>query len=185
MSIHAMDSTALDRAGCSAGGNGREAGGEVDLDAAGAAAGEQAECALILWAVARGLKPAEGWFRATGLSERQVAALARRHGAQVARLRQLQTVGQLLDDGELLILLRARLTEALIEAESVKELSEAARILEKLPAAGSPDDDDEDDLSLEEAIAEARRLLRELDSDPYDRHPALKKPVVAQDGAAQ
>ena len=143
------------------------------------------DCTLILWAIARGLRPAAGWFKALGLSERQVAALARQHSGRVARLRQLQTAGELLDDGELLVLLRARLAEALIEARSVKELSEAARILEKLPAGESADEADDDDLSLEEAIAEARRLLKELDSDPYDKHPALRKPAVGPDGAAR
>jgi hypothetical protein len=180
-------SMVLEEAGCPTGGNGCETGGELAAGAPDAAADRagQAECTLIFWAIARGLKPAAGWFKAAGLSERHVAALARQHSGQLARLRQLSAGGELLDENELLVLLRARLGEALLEADSLRELNEAARILEKLPAASSLDEAEDDELSLEEAIAEARRLLAELDSDPYDSHPALSRPVVAGDGAAQ
>lgn len=183
--MHDNESTVLEEKDCLAGGNGCEAGGEIAADGLNPPAAEQAECTLILWAVARGLRPAEGWFKAVGLSERQVASLVRQHGGQLARLRQLHTAGELLDDAELLVLLRARLAEGLIEAKSVKELSEVARMLEKLPHAASPAETDEDDLSLEEAIAEARRLLNELENDPYDKHPALRKPQLGPDGAAR
>lgn len=188
MDMHDIASRVPTEVECPADGNGREMDGELatgELNLHGSDPGEQVDCALILWAVARGLKPAGGWFRAAGLSKRQVAALARRHGRELARLRQFNAIGELLDDDGLLLLLRARLAEALIEAKSVKELSEAARILERLHGGGSPAETDEEELSLEEAIAEARRLLDELESDPYDRHPALKKPAVGPDGAAR
>ena len=115
MDMHDRESTVLEEEDCLVGGNGSEVGGELAADGLNPPAAELAECTLILWAVARGLRPAEGWFKAVGLSERQVATLARQHGGQVARLRQLHTAGELLDDGELLVLLRARLAEGLIE----------------------------------------------------------------------
>jgi hypothetical protein len=132
---------------------------------------------LLLWALANGLKPAGGWFRALQLSQRDLAALSRRNSARFEHLRRLEVIGRLMASEQLAVLLRARLAEMLLAAKGPRELAEAMRVYEKLPAgppenrvaAAAGEDLALDEGDLRETMDEARRLLRELDSDPAVR----------------
>jgi hypothetical protein len=129
---------------------------------------------LLLWALANGLRPAGGWFRTLQLRQRDLAALARRNSARFEHLRRMEVIGRLMASEQLAVLLRARLAEMLLAAKAPKDLAEAMRVFEKLPA-GPPESSTVDsagaDIALDEGdlratMDEARRLLRELDSDP-------------------
>jgi hypothetical protein len=134
---------------------------------------------LLLWALATGLEPPAGWYRALKLSRRDLNALSERHRARFEHLRRLEVIGQLLAGRQLAVLLRARLAEMLLAARSPKELAEAMRAFEKLPAGAGGDGaaltpdgapaQELDDGDLRETMDEARRLLRELENDPAVR----------------
>jgi len=126
---------------------------------------------LLLWVLALGLAPDGGWFKAAGRSNDVMKELAAHHAVDVEELRQLQAIGEMVRDEQLAALLRARLAEQLLAARSAKELLEAVRVYEKLPqlagATGAQAEAaGEDDTDIEAAIAEARKLLSELDSLP-------------------
>jgi len=143
---------------------------------------------LLLWALANGLKPAGGWFRTLQLSQRDLAALSRRNSARFEHLRRMEVIGRLMASEQLAVLLRARLAEMLLAAKGPRDLAEAMRVFEKLPA-GPPEnraaaaagaDLALDEGDLRETMDEARRLLRELDSDPAVRRLLGDSP--SQDG---
>jgi hypothetical protein len=126
---------------------------------------------LLLWALASGIEPEAGWFRAVRLSRRELTALSERHADRFSRLRLLKTIGQITERRHLEVLLKSRLAEMLLSAAGPRELTEISRVLEKLPAARSAEtgndvNSDLDGLELAEAMSEARRLLSELERDP-------------------
>jgi hypothetical protein len=138
---------------------------------------------LLLWVLALGLTPECGWFKAVGRTNDEMKALACLHSVEVTELRLLQAIGAMVRDEQLAALLRARLADQLLAARSAKELYEAVRVYEKLPqlagATGAKADAaGEDDTDVEAAIAEARKLLSELDSLP--RPEELEK--LAEEG---
>lgn len=139
-------------------------------------AGPPVDFSLLLWAIACGLTPDGGWFAEARLAQREVAAIASDRRTELGRMRLYHAIGRRLDRELLAVLLRARLAEMLLGASTPRELAEAVRVFERLPddAPMGP----AEDLSLDEAIDEARRLLRELDSDPYEGHPDVTKPVI-------
>lgn len=123
---------------------------------------------LLLLAHASGIKPATSWYRELGVSQQQLTELAGAQQAAVDYYRRLLVVGGLFTEQHLALILRARLAEQVIAASSAKELAEAVRVLEKLPALSPPADSAEglaelDTAGLEAAVSEARALLTELD----------------------
>lgn len=134
---------------------------------------------LLLWALANGLEPEGGWFRTLKLSRRELDALASQHRPRFEQLKRMEVIGRLLFADQLAVLLKARLAQMLLAASGPKELVEAVRVYEKLPAAPVPaarDATDGDALDLEldegelrETMDEARRLLKELEADPAVR----------------
>jgi len=134
---------------------------------------------LLLWALANGLEPEGGWFRALKLSRGDLAALSQEHQARFEQLRRMEVIGKLLANEQLAVLLKARLAQMLLAAKGPKELAEAMRVFEKLPAttaearadaaADAALDLELDEGGLRETMDEARRLLRELEDDPAVR----------------
>jgi hypothetical protein len=134
---------------------------------------------LLLWALANGLEPEGGWYRALKLSRRDLKALSEEHRARFEQLRRMEVIGRLLFADQLAVLLRARLAQMLLAASGPKELGEALRVFEKLPAHATPADSDGadgaalnlelDEGELRETMDEARRLLKELEADPAVR----------------
>ena len=134
---------------------------------------------LLLWAVACGLKPARGWHHAIQMNTAAVRQLAAGHEKTLARYRLFHAIGEILDQQHLALMLRARLAEQILTATSGKELAEAVRVFEKLPGGAKPaggtsmaatagvplagSGDELAGMDLDTAIAEARRLLTELD----------------------
>lgn len=136
---------------------------------------ETAQQDLLLWALAGGLKPADGWFHAAQLTRRELDALARRHQERFAQLRLLEVIGRLIERRHLDVLLKARLVEQLLGSAGPRELTEISRVIEKLPTdqtAGRDTGETESEpegLALAEAMREAQRLLAELERDPEVR----------------
>lgn len=131
-------------------------------------AGPPAGDTLLLLAHASGVKPATSWYRELGVSQQQLTELAGAQQAAVDYYRRLLVVGGLFTEQHLALILRARLAEQVIAATSAKELAEAVRVLEKLPALSPQPDADGtaaelDTAGLEAAVSEARALLAELD----------------------
>lgn len=134
---------------------------------------------LLLWALANGLEPEGGWFRSVQLSRRDLAALSHAHQARFEQLRRMKEIGKLVVPEQLAVLLRARLLQMLLAATGPKELAEGLRVFEKLPATSARSTTDSgadaaldpqlDEDELRQTMAEARRLLRELESDPAVR----------------
>jgi uncharacterized protein with PIN domain len=160
----------------SAADGGRDPGGEK-------VRGQAAPAQLLLWVLAQGQAPDGGWHKAVGRSNDEMKTLAAAHNVEVAELRLLQAIGAMVRDEQLAAVLRARLAEQLLAARSAKELLEAVRVYEKLPqlagATGAQAEAaGEDDTDIEAAIAEARKLLSELDSLP--RPEELEK--LAEEG---
>jgi len=195
-SINGKQHTAGSRAAKAEEGRGAKAGGKAspgEDDASGGrtsiqaahASGDEvapqagAEDDLLLWALANGLEPEGGWFRALKLSRRDLAELSVEHRERFKQLQRMEVIGRLLLADQLAVLLKARLAQMLLAASGPKELAEAMRVFEKLPApavdsrAGAADTDapdlELDEGELRETMDEARRLLRELESDPAVR----------------
>ncbi len=125
---------------------------------------------LMLLAVACGLKPRPGWYRVTNLTREEVMLRVAPHRERVQRLRLQSAIGAVIGREHLARLLRARLAREIVAAESIKDLVEAVRVLEKLPLEPAASDggpatgalDDLDNVDLEAAVAEAKRLLSDL-----------------------
>jgi len=119
---------------------------------------------LLRWAVACGIKPRDGWYRLLSIKNDDMLALARQQPGRFLRLRLQSALGAEITREHLAQLLRARLAGAILEAGSVKDLSEAVRVFEKLPdgngpAGGADLGEEFGEGGLEAAVAEARRLL--------------------------
>lgn len=153
--------------------------------------GQAGPAQLLLWVLALGLTPERGWFHAAGRTNDEMKELAALHSVEVEELRQLQAIGVMVREEQLAAVLRARLAEQLLAAQSPKDLYEAVRVYEKLPKLAVPagkqadaaghavaEASPEEDINLEAAIAEARKLLSELDSLP--RPEELEK--LAEEG---
>jgi len=131
---------------------------------------------LLLWALAADKKPQEGWFRATGVTLDQLQDFGKSCFKRLKRMKLMRTIGKLVRRSELLTLLKAKVAELLLGAISLADLDKLARVIERLPMG---DDEPvssaeavaevEEELSLDEAVAEARRLITMLEQEP----PAL------------
>ena len=175
---------AADQKAASSGATENIGAGDAGMDgSSGDGPGQVAPAQLLLWVLAQGLVPEGGWHKSVGCSNNEMKEVAARHGVEISELKQLQAIGAMVRDEQLAALLRARLADRLLAARSAKELLEAVRVFEKLPqlagAAGAQAEaPGEDDTDIEALIAEARKLLGELDSLP--RPAELEK--LAEEG---
>ncbi|MBN2080911.1 hypothetical protein JW859_01765 [bacterium] len=124
---------------------------------------------LAVWAAACGITPAGGWFRATGLTKEQLRKRLKADQAESRRARLFNALAPEVGRELIVRLAGVRLTEFLLLAEGPKELLDALRLLDKLPAPAAGDAPVEDDtagLNLVQVIEETRRVLDVLEDDP-------------------
>ena len=123
---------------------------------------------LAIWAAACGITPVGGWFRATGLTKADLLKRLRADHAESRRARLYNALAPEFGRELIVRLAGVRLTEFLLAADGPKELLDALRLLDKLPApATAPGPaDDTADMDLVQVIAETRRVLDVLDDDP-------------------
>jgi hypothetical protein len=149
---------------------------------------------LVLLAAAVGLSPAGGW-QAAGVTQQQLRELKRAEVGRLNELRQLAALGELYPAPLLTHLLKARLAQRLLASDNAAELERLAKIIERLPdeAAGrdsvpakpssgngtqagtdarptkaADPDADVDSMELAEALAEAKRLIAQLETTGHD-----------------
>jgi len=107
-----------------------------------------------------------------GLSQTDIKRLPRLERERLSHLRLLQAAGERLGPAELSALMRARLAEMLLSAESAQELAALLRagerfgnppVAKSIPVAAS--DQDLGPYDLAGAVREARKLLSEIDTE--------------------
>jgi hypothetical protein len=109
----------------------------------------------------------------TGFSAERLKRLPREQAARYTHLRLLRAAGQRIAPDELSALMRARLAEMLLKAETATELAALLRVGERLgqsaPARGLrgtvSSSADPPVYDFDSAVAEARRLLSEIDAE--------------------
>ncbi len=120
------------------------------------------------------------WALAGDGVEDQALTLGQAEAQPYARVRQLRRLGAMLGREELAVLLRARLAEQLLKAGSAAELAALLRVFDKIPeraelqaqqvtvadgANNHPDGFEITGLDLATAVAEAQRLLAEIEDE--------------------
>ena len=178
-------------------------GGQPPVEG-GTSAGPRTD--LVLLALAAGLEPSGGW-QSAGIYLKQLARLKKEQTARLAELRTLTALGGSLQAVLLTDLLKARVYERLLASDSAAELERLAKIIERLPedpvgrasvpakpindkaalagtkarpTADQNPDSDIDAMELEEALAEAKRLIAQLDDGKgQSLAPACIPPLVS------
>jgi hypothetical protein len=140
---------------------------------------------LLLWALAGDRQCEAEGRRALGMSIAEAKAVRDAHAGRFERLRQLRNLGALLTRDDLAVLFRARLAELLLRSDSAGDLAALLRVFDKVPqpaelldagldagqaAKYQPDGNDLSSLDLAECVAEAQRLLAEIEDEAVDRH---------------
>jgi hypothetical protein len=148
--------------------------------ASDSAAPEAAGNELLLWMLAGDRHCEAEGRRALGLSLAEAKAVRDTHAVRFERVRQLRCLGALLTRDELAVLFRARLAELLLRSDSASDLAALLRVFDKVPQRADllesspseghsiqyqPDGNDLSSLDLAECIAEAQRLLAQIEEE--------------------
>jgi hypothetical protein len=135
---------------------------------------------LLLWVLAGDRQSEAEGRRALGLSIAEAKTVRDACATRFERVRQLRSLGALLTRDELAVLLRARLAEVLLRSDSASDLAALLRVFDKVPQRAEllesspgeghatqyqPDGIDLSSLDLAECVAEAQRLLAEIESE--------------------
>lgn len=123
----------------------------------------------LLWALIAAEGESTQVARDAGLRLSEARALLN-DTAQVQRIRRLRAAGAAIAQSELALMARAVFAELLLSSRGGSDLAALIRVFDKLPGAGVAGSTDEalldeiSGLSLDEAVAKARRLLSEIDA---------------------
>lgn len=135
---------------------------------------------LLLWMLAGDKRCEAEGRRALGMSVAEAQAVRAACAQRYVRVRQLRSLGALLTREDLALLFRARVAEQLLRSDSASDLAALLRVFDKVPQraelldscpdSGStnqyqPDGNSLSGLDLAECIAEAQRLLAEIESE--------------------
>lgn len=135
---------------------------------------------LLLWVLAGDRQAEADGRRALGLSIAQAKAVREECASRYERVRQLRSLGALLTRDELALLFRARLAELLLRSDSASDLAALLRVFDKVPERADllgssqsiaaqtqyqPDGNELSGLDLAECVAEAQRLLAEIEEE--------------------
>lgn len=138
---------------------------------------------LLLWVLAGDRQAEADGRRALGLSIAQAKAVREACAGRYERVRQMRHLGALLTRDELALLFRARLAELLLRSDSASDLAALLRVFDKVPERADlldaslnatvqtqyqADGNELSGLDLAECVAEAQRLLAEIEEDAGD-----------------
>lgn len=156
----------------------RPARRSVKADAAEATNGAARGLELLLWVAAGGGPEGALAAKACGVSRQALRNLRLEHPEAARRAMELRRLGEAISRDELSLLLRARVAEMLIQASGASELAALLRVFDKLPVLDSEAQARAEadraavdplagitELDLAASVAEARRLLEEIDAE--------------------